>query len=234
MEVQVYIAAHKQVELPKLDDCYIPIQVGSAGKKPLGYLTDDTGEHISPKNENYCELTGMYWIWKNSASDVVGLCHYRRFLSQDGKILTRGQIENRMRDYDLICPDSGMSKYKNEYAHYCDRHRERDLICCMDVVKERCPWYAQAFRWALSSNLVSMGNILIARRDVFHAYCEWLFDILFEVESRTDLTDCDAYQKRLYGFLSERLFRAWLLMQKGLRVREEPVLYMEREKDGPA
>lgn len=72
-----------------------------------------------------------------------------------------------------------------------------------------------------------MGNIMIARRQVFDRYCAWLFDILFEVEKRTDLTGCDAYQGRVFGFLSERLLRAWVLMQK-LQVREEAVLCEER------
>lgn len=227
MNIKIFIAAHKQFALPTVDDCYIPLQVGSTGKELPGYLTDDTGDNISHKNANYCELTGMYWIWKNCMSDVVGLCHYRRFLTNNGHILTRNEIEAIMQQYDLILPDSGMSKYKNEYAHYCGKHQERDLLCCMDVIKKRCPAYEDAFRWTLSSNLVSMGNIIIARSKVFQAYCKWLFDILFEVERQTDLQAYDAYQRRVFGFLSERLLRAWVIMQKELRVREESLLYIE-------
>lgn len=227
MDIKIYIAAHKQFQLPVVDDCYIPLQVGSAGKEPLGYFTDDEGCNISQKNENYCELTGMYWIWKNCQSDVMGLCHYRRFLARDGHILTKKEIETVLQQHDLILPDSSMSKYKNEYMHYCGKHKERDLLCCMEVMKERCPEYGDAFRWTLSSNLVSMGNILIARSEIFHRYCEWLFDILFEVEKRTDLQGYDAYQRRIFGFLSERLLRAWLVMQTGLHVREEAVVCTE-------
>lgn len=227
MEIKVYIAMHKLFALPAVDDCYIPLQVGSAGKESLGYLTDDDGCNISQKNENYCELTGMYWIWKNCPGDIVGLCHYRRFLAQNGHILTQNEIETILQQYDLILPDSSMSRYKNAYAHYCDKHQERDLLCCLEVIREHCPEYENAFRWTISSNLISMGNILIAHRKTFHAYCEWLFDILFEVEKRIDIQGYDAYQRRVFGFLSERLLRAWLVMQKGLRVREEAVLYLE-------
>lgn len=46
------------------DDVYVPLHVGAAGKESLGYLPDNTGDHISSKNPNYCELTGLYWAWK--------------------------------------------------------------------------------------------------------------------------------------------------------------------------
>ena len=30
--------------------------------------------------------------------------------------------------------------------------------------------------------------MFIMKKEVYHAYCEWLFDILFEVETRIDTT----------------------------------------------
>ena len=171
MDMKIYVAAHQKFEMPQADDCYVPLQVGREGHADLGYLSDHTGENISSKNANYCELTGMYWIWKNTRSDIVGLCHYRRYLMHHGIILTKDDIQKRMQHYDIILPDSGMSKYKNAYAHYCSRHQEKDLLCCQEVLKERWPEYETAFLWSLSSNLISMGNILITRRTIFDAYC---------------------------------------------------------------
>jgi hypothetical protein len=42
---------------------------------------DDTGENISLKNKVFSELTGIYWVWKNTRQDVTGTCHYRRFFT---------------------------------------------------------------------------------------------------------------------------------------------------------
>ena len=75
--IKVIVATHKKYEMPN-DKMYIPIHVGSEGKKELGYVKDNTGDNISDKNSYFCELTGLYWAWKNLDFDYLGLVHYRR------------------------------------------------------------------------------------------------------------------------------------------------------------
>jgi len=70
-----------------------------------------------------------------------------------------------------------------------------------------------------------LGNMVITSKTLYDEYCSWLFDILFEVEKRTNIENYDDYQKRVFGFLSERLFRTWLL-NRPLKVREERVLFI--------
>lgn len=78
MNTQIYIMTHKKI--PEISNkIYIPLHVGKEGKADLGYLGDNSGENISQKNDNYCELTGLYWLWKNVKCDIIGICHYRRF-----------------------------------------------------------------------------------------------------------------------------------------------------------
>ena len=80
--IKILIACHKPSELPK-NDLLLPIQVGAANAKAdLGLQRDDDGEdNISAKNSGYCELTAIYWAWKNLDADYYGLFHYRRFYS---------------------------------------------------------------------------------------------------------------------------------------------------------
>ena len=78
--VKILVCCHKP-DYFKSDDVYMPIHVGKAiSKYELGIQDDVTGDNISKENPSCCELTGMYWAWKNLKNvDVIGLCHYRRY-----------------------------------------------------------------------------------------------------------------------------------------------------------
>ena len=104
----IYIATHKEFKVPA-EEGYVPIYVGAEGKQKLCYLSDNTGENISQKNKNYCELTGMYWIWKNTNDEYKGMVHYRRYFSNSLRkkyILKESTIKNILKKYDVILPFS--------------------------------------------------------------------------------------------------------------------------------
>lgn len=80
--IKILIACHKPSELPK-NDLFLPVRVGAAlSNDDFGLQRDDDGkDNISKKNPGYCELTAIYWAWKNLKADYYGLFHYRRFYS---------------------------------------------------------------------------------------------------------------------------------------------------------
>ena len=225
MDTRLYVMTHKKIE-PIQNDIYIPLHVGRKGKEDLGYIGDDTGNSISAKNSSYCELTGLYWLWKNVSCDVVGICHYRRFFVKDEQILEKEYIEKVLQSYDIIIPDSRCAEEGSMEAHYAARHNVEDLSLCGEIIRKKYPEYATAFQVAMNSNLFSMGNMWITRKEIFDQYCTWLFDILFEAEKQIDFSKYDDYQGRVMGFLSERLFRVWIL-QQNYRIREEYVKMIE-------
>ena len=83
MDIKILVAAHKKYWMPD-DDVYMPLHVGAEGKASLGYTPDNTGDNISAKNPNYCELTGLYWAWKNLECQYIGLCHLSPVLWTQG------------------------------------------------------------------------------------------------------------------------------------------------------
>ena len=77
----IYVIAHKMFDydLPK---GYQPLFVGAEfNANQRGYQVDNTGENISSQNKEFNELTGLYWMWKNTNDEYIGLSHYRRYFS---------------------------------------------------------------------------------------------------------------------------------------------------------
>ena len=63
MKITVIVATHKKYRMPH-EKCYLPLHVGRGIGRDISFAGDDTGESISWKNPYYCELTGLYWMWK--------------------------------------------------------------------------------------------------------------------------------------------------------------------------
>ena len=83
--VKILVASHKPYWMPS-DPLYQPVQVGAAQHEHLeGFAHDDEGDSISEKNPRYCELTALWWGWRNLSCDWLGLVHYRRHFAGSGE-----------------------------------------------------------------------------------------------------------------------------------------------------
>ena len=226
----IYIAAHKAFAVPQ-EPGYVPLQVGAEGKALLGYTPDNTGENISAKNPHYCELTGVYWIWKNTADEYKGLVHYRRyFRGKDGR-LTETEVKDLLSRYDAVLP---RPEYLRESAYeefYLHSGYEKDLISLRCAVETVDPAVLPAYDRVMSGNRLSLYNMMIANGQEFDAYCAWLFAVLEELEKSVDMTGYTPYQQRLYGFLSERLLNVWVA-HRGLQVKYLKVFNTEQTLSG--
>lgn len=171
-------------------------------------IRDDTGKNISAKNRKYCELTSMFWIWKNTKSEYVGLSHYRRrfdFSNEQIRAISCGSV-------DAIVTTPVINVPSVEYM-YGKNHDIKDWDVMKDVVKRLAPDYCSALEAVGSSNYYIPYNMFIMRRTVFDSYCSWLFPILEECEKVIGDKE-DIYQNRYVGFLAERLMSAYLLYHK--------------------
>ena len=137
MNIKLFTITHKSFTPPP-DPMYIPLHVGRANAEDLGFLGDETGDSISHLNPYFCELTGMYWIWKNYHDvDYTGICHYRRYLlNEEGKIFTHEQIENLLQSYDILTTKL-LTLPGSYYNGFGANHHTKDLINTGNVLKER-------------------------------------------------------------------------------------------------
>lgn len=211
-KIKIYIMAHKKFTPPE-EKGYIPLQVGAALHEDLGYLRDDVGENISDRNQNYSELTGLYWIWKNEKeADITGLVHYRRyFLNARGEILSEEEISETLgKCKAIVSPLAEFEEGVTVRSFYASKHHEKDLEILSGVIHELCPEYDKAFEEVMNGRVQNYANMIICRRELLDAYASWLFKVLFEVEKRCHISDYDSYNQRIFGFMSERLLTVYL------------------------
>ena len=250
MNTTVIVATHKEYPMPS-DPLYLPVQAGRVLHAPLPYTGDDGGENISEKNGTFCELTCLYWAWKNLPdAEAVGLCHYRRYLAGKGaagtdafpaaetmdsgfqkkavRILTAAEAEELLEKTPVLLPKKRNYFIETGYNQYVHAHHEEDLLLTRSILKERYPAYVPAFDRTLSRKMGHRFNMFVMRRDLLERYCSWLFDVLFTLEERLDISAYSDYDKRVFGFVAERLLDVWLETEN-IPYRELPVLHLESQ-----
>ncbi|WP_288761146.1 DUF4422 domain-containing protein [uncultured Veillonella sp.] len=236
MDIKILVATHKPYWMPS-DSVYMPIHVGREGKTDIGFTGDDTGDNISTKNPYFCELTGLYWAWKNLNCEYIGLCHYRRYFStgkgeKKERIMSRFDYERLLSMYDVVVPAKRNYYIETVRSQYEHAHNKRDLDEVQQIVHEKYPMYDRAFETVMKRKRLHILNMFAMKKELFNQYCEWLFDILFTLEKRIDISDYTPYEARVFGFLSERLFNVWLEYHSTLAVKEVPVVFLEKQNWG--
>ena len=232
-DVKVIVASHKPYWMPD-DPLYVPLQVGAEGKPDLGFVKDSTGDNISRKNKNYCELTGLYWAWKNLPAEYLGLAHYRRhftvFRSTGDRrdVLTLDQARQLLQSADALLPAKRKYWIETNYQQYIHAHHKEDLDIARVIIGERCPDYLDCYDRVMKKTDGHRFNMFLMKRELSDAYCAWLFDILFELERRLDISSYDANDQRVFGFVSERLLDVWLL-KNNVKCREMPYIFLEKQ-----
>lgn len=170
---------------------------------------DNEGDNISELNRYFCELTVIYWMFKNLTKySYYGLVHYRRkFVDNDQKQLV---VNNFQEIYDIILPEAKSYFPFNVKTHYSVSHYKNDLDILEKVIAENYPDYRESFRLTMKSNKLHLYNMFIMRKELFQEYSTWLFSVLNDLQDYKIHCNKSVYQSRVYGFLGERLLNIWL------------------------
>ncbi|MBQ6659850.1 MAG: undecaprenyl-phosphate glucose phosphotransferase [Lachnospiraceae bacterium] len=232
-DVKIVVASHKAYWMPT-DEMYVPVQVGAEGKEDLGFTPDNTGDNISAKNPNYCELTGLYWAWKNLNCEYLGLAHYRRHFtvrrgSKDRRdVLALDQARSLLSNVDVILPKKRNYWIETNYKQYIHAHHAIDLDETRRILEERYSDYLPVYDAYMKRTKGHRFNMFVMKKELADRYCEWLFDILFELEKRLDISAYSDNDKRVFGFVAERLLDVWLETNK-IQSKDVPYMFLEKE-----
>lgn len=257
MKCRILVCYHKP-SIVFANECLLPILVGASSVKEehiselenlckqqgVSLWRDDTGENISSLNPHFCELTAMYWAWKNLEADYYGLFHYRRIfdfkdsyasqmprkesVSNKTNIIEQYKLDSQdiigaCRDCDIILPnkviDHGQRKRAEKlslYELYDAVHYIKDFDVCLEYIAAKYPdIYKIAVQTIHHKPLYwHIANMCIMKKELYFEYCEWLFDVFFGVKDKIPYHSYDTFQARVFGFLSERLLNIWVEYKK--------------------
>lgn len=272
--VKIIVGYHKPAYLLKnTNGWFIPIHLGRAiafDESKDGSLSvddeewldsntigDDDGENISRLNREFCELTGIYWAWKNyekiGSPDFFGFMHYRRHF-----IFDTNYLSDRKPDFcDLVRRNFSGENYEQEIGlesldHYLDNNKiyvcqNRLAISPLEyhlkqpfinrevynnaiaLLREGWPEIKSALSEYLNGDRHYWSNMFLVNKDVFFELCEWIFPKLFYVYKQLNFTGASIAQRRFIGYLAENLFGVFWEMKskKGMEIVSLPLSFLE-------
>lgn len=236
-DLKIYVITHKNEEgLFKYEPHHQHLFVGAdINKCDNNFLKDNTGNNISFLNQVFCELTGLYWVWKNGKkSEYVGFEHYRRHFE-----LSKEEIIDLFVKYDILLPrhDTTLG-FGTIYDHYGYCHNSKDMDIISEIINELYPEYNNTYKLVIKGGVNHFTcNSFITSWGNFDKMMTFLFNIFNEFQNRLNLRtvedfknhiktnfstsnilrreyarrgeDWFTYQLRIMGFLSERLLTLW-------------------------
>jgi hypothetical protein len=209
-------------------------------------LSDATGDNISLFNRYYNEMTAIYWAWKNydklGNPDAFGVMHYRRHFILKDKLhisgnylrdlgLTTENIEKFVAEYDIICPVFKHTEKKfidcigEEYCTLGGAKMKKAIKLALQIIKERDALdYEQVLSVLDGYETGSFCNMFIMKKEVFFAYCNWIFPILFELDKRIG-RDYQQGEERCIGWTAEMLTSIFIYLQAKIRSHKEVLVF---------
>lgn len=258
---KVFICYHKEDEIIE-NEVLTPISLNSNVNHLNFCLSkDNSGENIADYNYTFSELTALYWMWKNTEYDFVGLFHYRRLLFMKeimefsqlkGDLITisgvyenydkfgldRRNIESLMEKYDFILPEIEhlpISVY--EQYKYFPSHVLEHLDTAVKYIEENQPEMMDVVNETLEGNKMFFCNMFIAKKQLIDEYCEWVFPILFHIIEKVPEQGLNRQQLRYAGFVSERLFYifiSYIQQKKPIKIKYFKQIYIDSKAHSTA
>lgn len=271
--LKILVGYHKPASLLETRDIFVPIWLGAdvinapskdgvLSEEDIGWLNlncikDNVGENISHLNRHFCELTAIYWAWKNYSAlgdpDYFGFMHYRRHF-----VLNSAFIKSKSPD---CCNLIRVPCVYKEYAHDIGLDElpeimvEDEILVCGNTLNvtpaqynRSVPFISESL-WDIAYDAIKLefgeswkdihryissrnhywSNVFVVKREIFFELCEWIFPILFAVHKKIDYSRLTIAEKRFVGYLAETLFGVFWEKKKkeGYRLRKCPLTLIE-------
>ena len=181
------------------------------------------GDNIDYLNPWYCELTGLYYLWKHVDDDIVGLEHYRRyFVNNKNKLLSEKEIEKLLKDCDILCNLSNAYSEKRPIKTWLIQNNkwlEMQKFLVFAKYYIGIDYYNECIKY-LNGSKHHMCNMFICRKELINEYCKFIFNLTFAYIEAEKYYGRDI-PLRIIGYFTEFLFGAWLnLNNKVIKIQK--------------
>lgn len=226
MNIKILVGYHKPAPLLK-SDLFVPIHLGRAivnlaskdgyasesDKKWMfdNLIGDNSGDNISNENRYYCEMTGIYWAWKNYEKlgnpDYIGFQHYRTSFFIDNKIHKQPFVIGVTQYKKTVTKDVLLSKLNKYHVINLAGIPKQDKRAyeyrkpVYQYLEQMYPEIYSAFKTQQDTDSFFYKNIFVMKKEDFFKYCSIVFDILSKYKNNSP---------REKGFVAEYLTSAYL------------------------
>ena len=158
--------------------------------------------------------------WENALGFVTELVQDEEYQSKIG--LTDENIRTACLNYDIVVSkDSKLElldgrNLREDYINTISGVKVKDFDLMIDIVKNDYPKYYNEEK--INGHSKSLYQMFIMRKDLFFEYCEFLFGVLFKIQSQVDFSDYSVNGRRTLGYLAEDLLSmfVWAGVNKGI------------------
>lgn len=237
-DIEIYTVTHRVFE-PLKNPIYYPIFAGKTSDNDMRIQGDADGDdNIACYNKYINECTSLYWIWKNSKAQIIGLTHYRRYIAytsfwddNERNVLNPSVIRKLLKKYDmLVLPGYGdFPSSIGEHLKQTVNKKAFEVVYegIRTIVAKKYPEYSDDFDSYFNGFYTHKCNMFVATKVLADEYCKWLFGIILEACEKFSLLmdEYDSYSCRMIGFMAERLLTLWI-KHNHIRVKELQLLEM--------
>jgi len=175
------------------------------------FLFDDTDDNISQLNPWLGDLTGLYWIWKNTDDEIVGTSQYRRKWLDE-------HVENLKFNEKTLYVSAPFKFEETVYEQFSKWHGEIGMKLLYEAANQKkIPFTIEEIDTLKKFHYLSSCNMFFAHRKVFDKVCSILFEVIFEVYNGSKYAlpyIQNGKQTRMIAFLSERILTLMYLNPK--------------------
>lgn len=227
-DTKIFICSHKEFTPMVTNDSY-EVVYSKEGIRHEGGLKYHVCKDVDiPIDDDsfYSELYNYKWVADNlELTKYVGFCHYRKYFS------FMDEVPDLDKEGEVDAVTARPVEFKYTIRETYDLfHNIEDLEIVESVVKERYPQYYDLMEAFLESKKLFPCNMFIMRSEDFKEYIEFMFGVLggylerigmdFKkrlvdeekkyTEGKTAPNDTIEYQKRIGGYLGERLTNVFI------------------------